>query len=179
MNIIKVVDKEFAPYIPQEKIENEIHRVADEIRRDMDDKKPLFLVMLNGAFMFAGELFKTLDIPCEISFVKYKSYSGMQSTNSVNVLIGAKAEEVKGRNVVVVEDIVDSGLTMSKLCKDLEDAGVASIRIATMLFKPNAFKFNFKIDYVGMNIGNEFIVGYGLDYNEFGRNFKEIYKIVE
>lgn len=179
MNIIKVVDKEFAPYIPQEKIENEIHRVADEIRRDMDDKKPLFLVMLNGAFMFAGELFKTLDIPCEISFVKYKSYSGMQSTNSVNVLIGAKAEEVKGRNVVIVEDIVDSGLTMSKLRKDLEDAGVASIRIATMLFKPNAFKFNFKIDYVGMNIGNEFIVGYGLDYNEFGRNFKEIYKIVE
>lgn len=179
MNIVKVLDKEFAPFILQEKLEGEIHRVAKEIKDDMADKKPLFLVMLNGAFMFAGELFKALDIPCEISFVKYKSYSGTQSTNNINILIGAKTEEVKGRNVVVVEDIVDSGLTMSKLRKDLEEAGAESIRIATMLFKPESFKFDFRIDYIGMNIGKDFIVGYGLDYNEFGRNLREIYKIVE
>ncbi|MCQ2322383.1 MAG: hypoxanthine phosphoribosyltransferase [Bacteroidales bacterium] len=179
MNIIKVLDKEFASYISQEKIEGEIHRVAKEITRDMEGRDPLFLVMLNGAFMFAGELFKNIDIPCEISFVKYKSYSGTQCTNSANVMIGAKAEDVRGRNIVIVEDLIDSGFTMSEFRKDLEAAGAKSISIATMMFKPNAFKFNYKVDYIGLNIGNEFIVGYGLDYNEYGRNLREIYKIVE
>jgi len=178
-NIIKVSDKEFAPYISQETIEKEIHRVADEIKRDVDGKNPLFLVMLNGAFMFAGELFKSIDTPCEISFVKYKSYAGTQCTNCANVMIGLKPEEIKGRDIVIIEDIIDSGFTMSQLLNDLNDAGAVSIRIATMLFKPNAFKFNYKVDYIGLNIGNEFIVGYGLDYNEYGRNLKEIYKIVE
>ncbi|MBP9994291.1 MAG: hypoxanthine phosphoribosyltransferase [bacterium] len=179
MNIVKVLDKEFAPYIPQEKIECEIRRVAKEIMRDMEGKKTLFLVMLNGAFMFAGELFKHIDIPCEISFVKYKSYSGTQCTNNANVMIGADAEDIKGRDVVIVEDIIDSGFTISEFRRDLEAAGANSISIAAMLFKPNAFKYNYKVDYVGLNIGNEFIVGYGLDYNEYGRNLKEIYKIVE
>lgn len=179
MNIVKVLDKKFAPYIPQEKIEHEIQRVAKEIIRDMEGKKTLFLVMLNGAFMFAGELFKHIDIPCEISFVKYKSYLGTQCTNSANVMIGANAEDIKGRDIIVIEDIIDSGFTINEFRRDLEKAGAANIRIATMLFKPNAFRYNYKIDYVGMNIGNEFIVGYGLDYNEYGRNLKEIYKIVE
>lgn len=179
MSIIKVSDKNFAPFILQEDIEKEIHRVANEIRRDMDGKDPLFLVMLNGAFMFAAELFKNLEIPCEMSFVKYKTYVGTASTEKANALIGIDANQVKNRDIVIVEDIVDSGFTMSELLKDLKNNGAGSIRIATMMFKPNAFKFNYPIDYICMEIGNDFIVGYGLDYNEYGRNYKDIYKIVE
>ena len=179
MSTIKVSDKEFAPFIPQDKIENEIKRIAREIKRDMIDKEPLFLVMLNGAFMFAAELFKSLDMPCEMAFVKYKTYVGTHSTGQMNEMLGIEPEKVNGRNIVIVEDIVDSGFTMNELLKDLNKKGAKSIKIASMMFKPNAFKFNYKIDYIGMNIGNDFIVGYGLDYNEYGRNLKEIYKIVE
>lgn len=179
MSVIKVSDKEFAPFIPQEKIENEIHRIASEIKRDMAGKDPLFLVMLNGAFMFAAELFKSLDMACEMAFVKYKTYVGTHSTGKPNELLGIEPEKVNDRNIVIIEDIVDSGFTMSELLKDLNNKGAKSIKIATMMFKPNAFKYNYKIDYIGMNIGNDFIVGYGLDYNEYGRNLKEIYKIVE
>ncbi len=179
MNIVKVLDKEFAPYISQGKIENEIKRVAEEIKRDNENNDPLFLVMLNGAFMFATELFKNIEKPCEMLFAKYKSYDGTHSTNNVNVMIGVRPEDVRGRDIIVVEDIIDSGLTINNLRRDLEAAGANSISIAAMLFKPNAFKYNYKVDYVGLNIGNEFIVGYGLDYNEYGRNLKEIYKIVE
>lgn len=179
MSIIKVSDKEFAPFIPQEKIENEIHRIASEIKRDMAAKDPLFLVMLNGAFMFAAELFKSLDMACEMAFVKYKTYVGTHSTGKPNELLGIEQEMVKDRDIVIIEDIVDSGFTMGELLKDLNNKGAKNIKIATMMFKPNAFKYNYKIDYIGMNIGNDFIVGYGLDYNEYGRNLKEIYKIVE
>ena len=179
MSIIRVSDKDFAPFISQEKIETEIHRIANEIKRDVADKEPLFLVMLNGAFMFASELFKSLDMACEMAFVKYKTYEGTHSTGKANALLGLDAQQIKDRNIVIVEDIVDSGFTMNELLKDLHANGAKSIRIATMMFKPNAFKFNYKIDYIGMNIGNDFIVGYGLDYNEYGRNLKEIYKIVE
>lgn len=179
MSILRVSDKDFAPFIPQEKIETEIHRIANEIKRDLKDQDPFFLVMLNGAFMFAAELFKTLDIACEIGFVKYKTYIGTKSTGKANELIGVERDKIKGRNVVIVEDIVDSGFTMDQLTKDLAEKGAKSVKIATMMFKPDAFKYDFKIDYIGMNIGNDFIVGYGLDYNEYGRNLKEIYKIVE
>lgn len=179
MSIIRVSDKDFAPFISQEKIENEIHRIASEIKRDMMDKEPLFLVMLNGAFMFAAELFKSLDMPCEMAFVKYKTYVGTHSTGKPNELLGIEPEKINGRNIVIVEDIVDSGFTMSELLKDLNKKGAKSIKIATMMFKPKALKYDLKMDYVGMEIGNDFIVGYGLDYNEYGRNLKEIYKIVE
>lgn len=179
MSIIRVSDKDFAPFITQEKIENEIHRIATEIKRDMMDKEPLFLVMLNGAFMFAAELFKSLDMPCEMAFVKYKTYVGTHSTGKPNELLGIEPEKINGRNIVIVEDIVDSGFTMSELLKDLNKKGAKSINIATMMFKPKALKYDLKMDYVGMEIGNDFIVGYGLDYNEYGRNLKEIYKIVE
>lgn len=179
MSAIRVSDKDFAPFIPQEKIETEIHRIANEIKRDVADKEPLFLVMLNGAFMFAAELFKNLDMACEMAFVKYKTYEGTHSTGKANALLGLDAQQIKNRNIVIVEDIVDSGFTMNELLKDLHANGAKSIRIATMMYKPNAFQFNYKIDYIGMNIGNDFIVGYGLDYNEYGRNLKEIYKIVE
>lgn len=179
MSIIKVSDKKFAPFIPQEKIENEIHRIANEIKREMKDVEPLFLVMLNGAFMFAAELFKSLDMPCEMAFVKYKTYVGTHSTGKANELLGIEHERVNGRNIIIVEDIIDSGFTMNELLKDLNDKGAKSIRIATMLFKSDAFRYNYKIDHIGMDIGNDFIVGYGLDYNEYGRNLKEIFKIVE
>jgi hypoxanthine phosphoribosyltransferase len=178
MSTIKVLDKEFRLYIKQEEIESVINDIANQINEEYKDKNPLFLVMLNGAFMFASQLFKELTIDCETSFVKYSTYSGTQSTCEVKELIGLNSN-LKGRNVIIVEDIIDSGFTMNCLLQKLEAMEVESVKIATMLFKPNAFKFNYKIDYIGMNIGNEFIVGYGLDYNEHGRNYASIYKVVE
>ncbi len=178
MDNIKVLDKEFTPYISQVVIESAISRIANQINKDMQDKNPLFLVMLNGAFMFAAELLKNIKIDCETSFVKYSTYNGTQSTCEAKELIGLN-NSLKDRNVVIIEDIIDSGFTMNCLVKKLQSMEVASVKIATMLFKPDAFKFDYKIDYIGMNIGNEFIVGYGLDYNEHGRNYPLIYQVVE
>ena len=178
MGNIKVLDKEFEPYISQTEIESAIDRICCQINNDLHDKNPLFLVMLNGAFMFASELLKKLNMDCETSFVKYSTYSGTKSSCEAKELIGLN-NSLQGRNIVVVEDIIDSGFTMKCLIEKLNSLGAASVRVATMLFKPKAFKFDYKIDYIGMNIGNEFIVGYGLDYNEHGRNYPSIYKIVE
>ena len=178
MEIIKVLDKEFKLYIKQEEIEAVIKDIANQINAEYKDKNPLLLVMLNGAFMFASQLFKELTIDCETSFVKYASYDGTQSTCEVKELIGLSSS-LEGRDVIIIEDIIDSGFTMRCLLQKLEAMKVSSVKIATMLFKPNAFKFDYKIDYIGMNIGNEFIVGYGLDYNQHGRNYGSIYKVVE
>ena len=178
MEIIKVLDKEFKLYIKQEEIEAVIKDIANQINAEYKDKNPLLLVMLNGAFMFASQLFKELTIDCETSFVKYASYDGTQSTCEVKELIGLSSS-LEGRDVIIIEDIIDSGFTMKCLIQKLEAMKVSSVKIATMLFKPNAFKFDYKIDYIGMNIGNEFIVGYGLDYNQHGRNYGSIYKVVE
>lgn len=178
MDTIKVLDKEFKLYIPQEEIEIVIKDMANQINEEYKDKSPLFLVMLNGAFMFASQLFKELTIDCETSFVKYSTYEGTQSTCEVKELIGLNSS-LAGRDVVIVEDIIDSGFTMKCLLEKLKSMNVSSVKIATMLFKPNAFKFDYKIDYIGMNIGNEFIVGYGLDYNQHGRNYGSIYKVIE
>ena len=178
MKTVKVLDKEFGLYIPQEKIEANIQTVADQINRDMTGKNPLFLVVLNGAFMFASELFKRLTIPCEISFVKLTSYSGTETTNVVRELIGLD-HSLDGRTVVVVEDIVDTGHTMRYTIQKLRDLNAADVRIATMFFKPKSFQYDYPIDYKAMDISNEFIVGYGLDYDQQGRNFPDIYKIIE
>ena len=178
MEIIKVLDKEFKLYIKQEEIEAVIKDIANQINAEYKDKNPLLLVMLNGAFMFASQLFKELTIDCETSFVKYASYDGTQSTCEVKELIGLNSS-LEGRDVIIIEDIIDSGFTMKCLIQKLEAMKVSSVKIATMLFKPNAFKFDYKIDYIGMNIGNEFIVGYGLDYNQHGRNYASIYKVVD
>ena len=178
MKKVKVLDKEFGLYIPQEKIEAHIQTVADQINRDLDGMNPLFLVVLNGAFMFASELFKRLTIPCEISFVKLTSYAGTESTNVVRELIGLD-HSLEGRHVVVVEDIVDTGHTMRYTLQKIRDLKAADVRIATMFFKPGNFKYSYPIDYKGMDIGNEFIVGYGLDYDQQGRNLPDIYKISE
>jgi len=177
MSIIRVHDKEFDLYIPQDQIERAIKKVADDINRDMAGKNPLFLVVLNGAFMFAAELFKSLEIDCEISFVKLSSYAGTKSTNVIRELIGLDYS-VSGRNVVLVEDIVDSGLTINYTMGKLKKLEAKSVTVATMLFKPKAFRFNFEVEYIGIEIPDEFIIGYGLDYNEHARNLPDIYKVV-
>ncbi|MCR5013899.1 MAG: hypoxanthine phosphoribosyltransferase [Bacteroidales bacterium] len=178
MKTVKVLDKEFALYIPQEKIENSIQKVADQINIDLDGKNPLFLVVLNGAFMFAAELFKRLTIPCEISFVKLSSYSGTETTNVVRELIGLD-RSLEGRHVVIVEDIVDTGHTIRYTLDKLYRLNAVNVRIATLFFKPNSFQYDYPIDYKGMDIANEFIVGYGLDYNDQGRNLPDIYQVIE
>ncbi len=178
MSRIKVHDKEFELYIPQDQIERSIHKVADEINRDYAGKNPLFLVVLNGAFMFAAELFKNIEIECEISFVKLSSYAGTSTTNVVRELIGLDYS-IHGRNIVMVEDIIDTGLTMKFTIEKMMKLEANEVKIATMLFKPNAFQFDYPIDYIGLEIPNDFIIGYGLDYNEHARNLPDIYRIVQ
>jgi hypoxanthine phosphoribosyltransferase len=178
MKEVQLKDKRFRIDISGEKILKQVERVASEINRDLQGKKPLFLVVLNGAFMFAADLLKNIDIDCEVSFVKLASYQGTSSTEKVKELIGLN-EDLAGRTVVVVEDIVDTGITMENIITDLLRLKATEVRIATLLFKPKAFQKNFKIDYIGLNIPNDFIVGYGLDYDGLGRNLKDIYKIIE
>ncbi|MCD4679112.1 MAG: hypoxanthine phosphoribosyltransferase [Bacteroidales bacterium] len=177
-NIIKVRDKEFSLFISFEEIDTAITKVANEINNDLKGQTPLFLVILNGAFMFAADLFKKIDLDCEISFVKLASYTGTQTSSIVKELLGL-SEDIKGRTIIIVEDIVDTGITMESMIKQLKEKEVKEIRIATLLFKPDAFIKKYNIDYVGMKIPNDFIVGYGLDYNGHGRNLKDIYKIIE
>ncbi len=178
MKTVKVLDKEFSLYIPQEKIEDAIQTVADQLNHDLADKNPLFLVVLNGAFMFASELFKRLTIPCEVSFVKLSSYCGTETTNVVRELIGLD-HSLEDRHVVIVEDIVDTGHTMKYTIEKLHRLHAVDVRIATLFFKPESFQYDYPIDYKAMDIKNEFIVGYGLDYNQQGRNLPDIYKVVQ
>ena len=178
MNVIKVHDKSFRPFIPFEKIEEEVKRIALEINSDLEGQKPLFLAILNGSFMFAADLLKHIDLNCEISFVKLASYSGTHSTENVRQLIGFD-EDIYGKTIVVIEDIIDSGLTMERVLEQLKDLGAHDVKVATLLFKPNAFKRDYDVHYKGFDIGNEFIIGYGLDYNRQGRNLKDIFIIEE
>jgi len=178
MATITVLDKVFEPYISYEKIDAAIKKMVIDLERDLADTNPLFLVILNGAFMFAGDLFKKLHFPAEISFIKFVSYSGTQTTGHVRQLFGLD-ESIEGRTVVLVEDIVDTGISMEKVLEYLSDKKIKELRIATLLFKPNSYRKHFKIDYIGLEIPNDFIIGYGLDYNGQARNLKDIYKIVQ
>lgn len=175
---IKILDRQFTQSIPESTIISAIEGIASKMNTDLRDENPLFISILNGSFMFASDLMKRIDFPCEISFVKIASYHGTSSSDEMLELIGLK-ENLNGRTVVIVEDIVDSGKTMSKVLEMLRNRGVGKIHIATLLFKPNALKYNIKLDYVAMEIPNDFIVGYGLDYNGYGRNLKNIYTVVE
>lgn len=177
MKTVKVLDKEFSLYIPQETIESNIQKIADQINHDMSGKNPLFLVVLNGAFMFASELFKRITIPCEISFVKLSSYTGTETTNVVRELIGLD-HSLEGRHVVIVEDIVDTGHTMKYTIQKIKDLNASDVKLATLLFKPKSFQYDYPIDYIAMEIENDFIVGYGLDYDQQGRNLPDIYQIM-
>ena len=177
MNSIQIKDKQFTVSISEEEILKEVTRVAAEINRDLAGKNPLFLSVLNGSFMFTADLMKRIEIPCEISFVKLASYQGDSSTGKVKKLMGLN-EELTGRTVVIVEDIVDTGLTMQQLLAELAGLHPAEIRIATLLLKPDKLKVPLDIQYVAMQIPNDFIVGYGLDYDGLGRNYKDIYTVV-
>jgi hypoxanthine phosphoribosyltransferase len=178
MNNIKIYDKYFEPFILFNEIEHAISKLADNINKDIEGQVPIFLVILNGSFMFAGDLLKKIEVPCEVSFVKLTSYAGTKSTEKVRQLIGFN-EDITGRTIIIVEDIIDSGITMENVLGQLEKMGAVDVRIATLLFKPEAFQKSYKIDYVGIDIPNDFIVGYGLDYDSQGRNLKDIYKIIE
>ena len=175
---IKVKDKYFVPFISEEKIQMEVNRIADEMNRDLAGKDPLFLGILNGAFMFAGDLFKQLSIPCQITFLKLASYSGTKSTGTVKQLIGINLD-LKDRVVVVLEDIVDSGITLDTILRQLSGYEPAEIHVATFLHKPEATIKEVQLDYVGMEIPNDFILGYGLDYDGYGRNYKSMYQLAD
>jgi hypoxanthine phosphoribosyltransferase len=178
MEKVKVRDKEFSLFLTAEDIDKAVEQVAEMINIDMEGRDPLFLCVLNGAFVFASDLLKKVTVDCEISFVKLSSYVGTKSTNTVRELIGLD-QVLTDRTVVVIEDIIDTGLTMSYTMEKLRKLGASDVRIATLLFKPEAFKKNYPIDYMGIVIPNKFIVGYGLDYDGFGRNLPDIYKIIE
>ncbi len=174
MDTVKIHDKTFKISIPNEDLLVTIKRVAAEITNDMQGKQPLFICILNGAFIFAADLLKEIKLPCEVSFVKMASYEGTGTTGIVKELIGF-GEDIKGRDVIIIEDIVDSGNTMEKVVKRLSESDVKSVKIATLFYKPAAYKKNIPLTYVGLEIPNDFIVGYGLDYNGLGRNLKDIY----
>jgi hypoxanthine phosphoribosyltransferase len=176
--IVQVHDKYFKPFIDETTIQKEVSRLAREMNRDLDGKDPIFLGILNGAFMFASDLYKQLTFPCQITFLKLASYSGTESTGSVKQLIGIN-RDLKDRVVVVLEDIVDTGVTLETIIRQLSGYEPQEIRVATFLHKPNATVKEVKLDYVGMEIPNNFILGYGLDYNGYGRNFREIYQLVD
>ncbi len=172
--VITIKDKQFKPYITQQKIAGAVKNLAASINADLKDEFPIFLAVLNGSFMFAADLLKEITIPCEISFIKLASYSGMSSTGNVTELIGL-TENISGRTVIIVEDIVDSGVTLERLTDVLKSKHVKQIKVATILFKPDSYKKNYALDYIGFNIPNDFVVGYGLDYEGLGRNLKEIH----
>ena len=178
MDTVKVHDKEFSKFINANEIEKAVDKIAVQINQDYIGKNPLFLIVLNGAFMFAADLLKKVTIPCEISFVKLSSYIGTKTTSVVRELIGLD-EVLNSRSVIIVEDIIDTGITMGVTTEKLKKLEAKDVRIATLLFKPDAFRMNYEIDYVGINIPNDFIVGYGLDYDGHGRNLPHIYKIIE
>ncbi len=177
-NIVQVHDKYFEPFITEEAIQREVTRIAVEMNRNLAGKDPVFLGILNGAFMFASDLYKQLTFPCQISFLKLASYSGTESTGSVKQLIGIN-RDLKDRVVVVLEDIVDTGVTLETIIRQLSGYEPAEILVATFLHKPEATIRKVKLDYVGMEIPNNFILGYGLDYDGYGRNFREIYQLVD
>lgn len=177
MKTLKIRDKEFSLYLSHDQIQDAVKRVAAKITADLDGKDPLFVVVLNGAFMFASDLMKYVNIPAEIAFVRLSSYVGTQTTQVVKEKISLDRHP-GNRPLVIIEDIIDSGITMDSTINRLKAEGINDIRIATLLFKPGAFQKSFNIDYIGFEIPNDFIVGYGLDYDDYGRNYPDIYKIV-
>lgn len=178
MKTVQVKDKKFSLYIPESRIKEQVSKIANLINNDLAGKHPLFLVVLNGAFVFAADLLRDVTIPCEVSFIRLASYEGTSSTGEVKQLIGLN-EDIEGRTVVIVEDIIDSGLTMQELLLILAKKNPKEIRIASLFVKPNNLKVDLNIHYRCFDIENDFIVGYGLDYDQQGRNLPDIYKVIE
>ncbi len=173
---MKIKDKEFISYLSEEEIQNKIKGLAKKLNSDYKEKKPLFIAILNGSFMFASDLFKEIKLECEISFMKLSSYTEMQSSGNVRELIGLN-ENVFNRDVIIIEDIVDTGHTMKNVLDQFKDRGVKSVEVVSLLIKPEALENPVEIKYVGFEIPNKFVVGYGLDYDGFGRNTKAIYQL--
>lgn len=178
MSVIKVHDKEFKPYLGAGLIDEKIAAIASSIDHDYAGKRPLFVAILNGAFMFASDLFKKISIESEISFIKLASYKGTKSSGQVITAIGLDTD-LHGRHVVIVEDIVDTGKTLSEFLPQLEHQQPASLRIAALLQKPEATVYPIRVDYLGFSVPNKFLLGYGLDYDGLGRNLPAIYQLVE
>lgn len=176
MKSVKIRDREFELFLSQEQIEEAIKKIAKQISDDLKDRDPLFICVLNGSFMFASELMKHVNIPSELSFVRMSSYQGTTSSGKIKEIYGLE-EDIKGRTVVIVEDIVDTGHTMALMLDQLTCDEPADIKVATLLLKPDALKEKVPLDYVALEIPNDFIVGYGLDYDGYGRNLPNIYKI--
>jgi len=178
MSLIQVKDKQFVPYLTAAEIDVQVKRLAKEIGRDYAGKTPLFIAILNGSFMFASDLFKELDCEPEICFIKLASYKGTRSTGHVITSIGLD-ESLKGRHVIILEDIVDTGKTLNEFLPQLYDQQPASLKIVALLHKPDALLYPIKIDYLGFSVPNKFLLGYGLDYDGMARNLNEIYRLVE
>lgn len=172
-------DRTFEVMIPAQEIDHAVERVAEQINRDYADKEvPLFIGVLNGSFMFMSDLMKKISFNCELSFVKVASYEGTESSGKVKSLIGLN-RDLSGRHVVIVEDIVDTGRSIAHMVKELEALNPASVEVCTLFFKPNSYCEKYPIRYRAMEIGNEFIVGYGLDYDQLGRNLEDVYVVTK
>lgn len=178
MSKIKVLDKEFEISMPEEIIQKRIAELGAELSNDYKGKKPVFLGILNGSFMFASDLFKNITIEAQITFLKLASYQGTTTTGAVKQLIGLN-QDIKDQHIIILEDIVDTGITLETIMRQLSGYQPKSVKIATLLFKPEAYKKDLPIDYVGFSIPNEFIIGYGLDYDGFARNYRDIYTLVK
>lgn len=175
---VKIHDKTFAVSIPEAEILEKVKAVADKISNDYEGKNPVMLGVLNGSFVFCADLVRAMTVPCEVSFVKLSSYSGTTSTGKVKELIGINGS-LTGRHVIIVEDIVESGRTLKQMKEIIDVYGAASIAICTLFFKPSKLQVELDVDYSAMVIPDDFIVGYGLDYNEAGRDLRDVYTIVE
>ncbi|MGG6545062.1 UNVERIFIED_CONTAM: hypoxanthine phosphoribosyltransferase [Prevotella sp. 15_C9] len=178
MSRVTIKDKTFETSITEAEILERVRHVAEKLNHDMEGKNPLFLAVLNGAFMYAADLMKFITIPCEISFVKLASYEGTASTGKIKEVIGLN-EDIRGRHVVIVEDIVDTGATMKRMMETLGTRAPASMHISSLLVKPGKLQVPLNIEYAAMEIPNDFIVGYGLDYDQQGRNLRDIYTLVK
>ena len=177
MHSIKVLDKEFVPYLSEAEIQEKIKLLAAQLNKDYAGKKPIFLSILNGSFLFTADLFKQITIEAEVCFIKLASYKGMTSSGNVITAIGLEAN-VTDRHIIIMEDIIDTGKTLHHYLPQLTSSSPASIKIAVLLNKKEARQYPVDIDYSCFDIPNKFVVGYGLDYDGFGRNFRDIYKIV-
>ena len=177
MAVIKVHDKSFGTYLSEETIQKRVKEMAMAINKDYEGRRPLFICILNGSFMFAADLFKNLTIEAELCFIKLASYKGMKSSGKVVTSIGLE-EDLFGKEVIIVEDIVDTGKTLHKFLPKLMHQQPKSLKIAALLYKSEATEYPLTLDYIGFDIPNKFVVGYGLDYDGLGRNLKEIYQLV-
>lgn len=178
MSRVTILDKTFETSIPEAEILERVKRVAEQINKDMAGKNPLFLAVLNGSFIFAADLMRFINIPSEISFVKLASYEGTTSTGEIKEVIGLN-EDISGRDVIIVEDIVDTGSTMKRMLETLGTRNPRSLHICTLLLKPGKLAVALNVEYVAMEIPNDFIVGYGLDYDQQGRSLRDIYTLVQ